>query len=431
MLQSQKLTVRASEIRTRLNEIAGLPDDAMNDDVVKETDKLNGEYQHVEARLRAAITAEAAETREAEAERAKGAPADDGDPELRELRDLQGKASIARYLRAFHDGVQLAGAEKELCEARSLTPSGQYIPFDVLLPPVGDDAPETRADVTTPGLTAAQGQPTTQHEILQRVFADTATAMLGVVMPSVGVGVQNYPRITTGAGAEFVAAGAAKEATAGAITDNTLRPVRLAARVQFDEVDTLTTAGLEESLRQDVVSAVGDRLDAQLMGLGDANVRGFLATAANGGLADYANPTAVVDFEAAAVQAARGVDGFYASREDQCTWVIGVPTYQKLASLFVTNAAVSATRSLRETLRGFMASAHIPAVASDIQQGILLKGGKDVGIRSVAPVWEGLRLKRDEETEAASGKVQITVGLYTNFALVRPAAYVRTKLKVA
>ena len=50
-------------------------------------------------------------------------------------------------------------------------------------------------------------------------------------------------------------------------------------------------------------------LDAQLVGAGDARVRGFLATRADGGLADYDDPGAVVTFASAAEQAARGVDG--------------------------------------------------------------------------------------------------------------------------
>ena len=37
MLESKKLTLRASEIRTRLSEIAALPDDGMNDEIRTES----------------------------------------------------------------------------------------------------------------------------------------------------------------------------------------------------------------------------------------------------------------------------------------------------------------------------------------------------------------------------------------------------------
>ena len=58
MTESQRLTVRASEIRQRLNEIAGLEGDALTNEVGAESDKLGTEYRDVETRLRAAVIAE-------------------------------------------------------------------------------------------------------------------------------------------------------------------------------------------------------------------------------------------------------------------------------------------------------------------------------------------------------------------------------------
>ena len=63
MTDAQRLTIRASEIRQRLNEIGGLADDAMTDEIRAEADKLTAEYRDTETRLRAAIAAEP-ETRE-------------------------------------------------------------------------------------------------------------------------------------------------------------------------------------------------------------------------------------------------------------------------------------------------------------------------------------------------------------------------------
>ena len=45
MTNAQKLTIRLSEIRQRLNEIAGLPDGDMTDEIRNEADKLGGEYK--------------------------------------------------------------------------------------------------------------------------------------------------------------------------------------------------------------------------------------------------------------------------------------------------------------------------------------------------------------------------------------------------
>ena len=270
-----------------------------------------------------------------------------------------------------------------------------------------------------------------QAAILQRVFARSAIARLGVMMPSVGVGQASYPVITTGQTAAFLAADGEKDAAAGVIGPNVLLPKRLQARVQFRLEDEMTTMGLDAALTEDLRLTIADQLDKQLVGAGSAQVRGFLATEANGGIPDYADPSVEVDFARAAAQAARGVDGIYAGSEGECAWVVGVETYTKLASLIQSNDSTSATERLRRILRDFMASANIPAAASNIQSGILAKMGAADGMSAVCPVWEGLRLIRDEVTNADKGQVQVTAVALHNFKVLRPAAFVRTKVNLA
>ena len=55
MLPSQKLAIRASEIRTRLNELGG---EDLTDETRAETDKLSAEYRDTETRMRATLVAE-------------------------------------------------------------------------------------------------------------------------------------------------------------------------------------------------------------------------------------------------------------------------------------------------------------------------------------------------------------------------------------
>ena len=149
-------------------------------------------------------------------------------------------------------------------------------------------------------------------------------------------------------------------------------------------------------------------------------------------MADYADPGAVVNFAGAAAQAARGVDGKFAGNEDECAWIVGTDTYEKLAALIQANDSTSATERLRRILRDFMASANIPDAASNVQQGILAKlGAADGFYNAICPIWEGLRLIRDEITNASSGLVQLTGTALHNFKLVRPAGFVRTKVKLA
>ena len=423
MTDSQRLAVRASEIRSRLAEIAGLADDALTDEIRSESDRLTTEYRDTETRHRAALVAESAELRDAETR----GDLDGPDAETRALMDLQGRASFGRYLTGFANQEQLSGAERELAEHRGLSTAGNVIPWDSLMPAA--PSVELRADAVTPS--PGSGNPTNQAEILQRVFARGAVARLGVSMPSVGVGQASYPIIGTGQTAAFVAKDAEKDAAAGAIEPNALGPVRLQSRVQFRVEDSMTTMGLESALREDLARAISDQLDKQVVSLGDARVRGFLATAANGGLADYADPGAVVTFATAAEQAARGVDGKYAGAEAECAWVVGTATYQKLAALIQANDSTSATERLRRLLKDFMASANIPAAAGDVQSGILAKLGGDMAMNAVLPLWEGLRLIRDEVTNADKGQIQVTAVALHNFRILRPAGFTRTKLKLA
>ena len=423
MTISQTLQLRASEIRTRLTEIAGLDGDALTDELRTESDALVSEYRNVETRTRAALVAEDEDRQAADLRLHPDAP----DAETRAVRELQGRASFGRYLSGFSDGEQLSGAEKELAEHRGITTSGSVIPWDALLPPA--PAVELRADEVTPA--PASGNPTNQSAIIQRVFSRSAVRRLGVAMPGVGVGIASYPVITAGPDPAFVAADGAKEATAGTLTANALLPKRLQGRVLFRLEDVMTVTGLESGLSADLSASLSNQLDAQLIGAGDAQVRGFLATAANGGLADYADPGNEVTFALAAAQAARGVDGTYAGGEDECAWVIGTATYQKLAALIQANDSTSATERLRRLLRDFMASANMPAAVSNIQQGILAKLGAVESLNAVCPVWEGLKLIRDEVTNAVKGQVSVTAVAFHNFKVLRADGFVRTKVKLA
>ena len=245
------------------------------------------------------------------------------------------------------------------------------------------------------------------------------------------MGEASYPIITTGAASSFKAKDAVTDSTAGVIGPNLLTPKRLSARVAFRIEDEMTTAGLDAALTEDLRLSINDQLDAQIIGAGDAQVRGFLAASTDGGLTAYADPTAVATFAGAAEQAARGVDGTFAGSEAECSWIIGTKSYAKLAGLIQANDSTSATERLRRILRDFMASANIPDAVSDVQEGILAKLGAESAMSAIAPIWQGLRLIMDPITNADKGQVQVTAVCLHNFKVLRPSAFVRTKLKLA
>ena len=178
MKKSVELTIRASEIRSEIN---GLEP---GDSTVEKRRELLGNLNTVESEWRAAVT------EEAKADEA--APDAQGlTPEEREFRQLETKAELRQAFRAVMNGDSLSGADKELQEHRGL--SGHNIPWDMVGPRTAPRT-EDRADAVSAAPTDSHLQ---QHPILARVFARSGTATLGVAMPMVGTGEQNYPVVTT------------------------------------------------------------------------------------------------------------------------------------------------------------------------------------------------------------------------------------------
>ena len=84
MTNSQRLTVRSSEIRAKLNELSGL--DELTDEQRSQIDTLTQEYRDAEAQLRAAVISEGEEE--------KRALEQEPDREVRERIELRSKANL-------------------------------------------------------------------------------------------------------------------------------------------------------------------------------------------------------------------------------------------------------------------------------------------------------------------------------------------------
>ena len=420
MTTTQRLTLRTSEVRSRLNEIAGLEGNAFTDEIRQESDTLAGEYRDLETKLRAATIAESADERRAADTTGEGA----------EIRQLQSRAELRRALHRVMNGNAIDGAERELAEARGITELNA-IPWDLVAPMAARS--EHRADAVTSDTADIEG--TSQANIISRVFAQSATMALGVSMEQVGVGEKVYPVISGGAAAEFVAADGAKEAEAMTFEPVTLAPKRLQARYLVRREDLARVIGIEEAQRRDLSMTLANTLDAQtLAGPGTgAKLAGFLATAANGGLAAATADSDVITFATAAQKHASGVDGKYAASERAISVVCGHDTYGVLAGSFVTGESTSATAYAMKMLREFRASANIPARASNkTQEAILARMGAGDGMQnSVCPVWEGLTIIRDEVTQAAKGQIALTAVALYSFRILRAAAYKRLSYKLA
>ena len=129
MTLTQKLTLRCSEIRQRLNEVAGLEGDALTAEIRSESDALGTEFRDVETKLRAAIIAEDVDPTP------NPGPAD-SDPETRERAELVRRSSIGAIFASAVEHRNTAGAEAELQGELSL--NANQIPLCAAPAPAGD-----------------------------------------------------------------------------------------------------------------------------------------------------------------------------------------------------------------------------------------------------------------------------------------------------
>ena len=416
MKKSVKLALRASEVRSEINKLD--PGEATLEkrrELLAQLDTIEGEY-------RTALTEEAAA--DTEHRDAGGLTAEE-----RERRALESRAEFRNALHAVVNDRVITGAEGELQAACGL--GGHSVPWEMIAPRRDAERTEHRADAVS---AAPASSHLIQHSILARVFARSATMTLGVAMPMVAVGDQNYPVITAGSdGAVLAKDTSVGDASAATVTANTLTPKRFQVEYIFRREDAARLMGLEEALRRDLSDALSDRLDAQVLaGSGVApNLPGFLATAANGGLAAVANPVDVT-YALAVGELAEGVEGKYAGSESEVCAVLGDETYRKLATVFETGSGESATMAYRRLSKKTMASANIPAATGDIQDGVLARVGA-MGMNAVCPVWSGVALVKDEVSSALrkAGQISVTAIMMADFKILRAGGFQRVRYKIA
>ena len=106
MTTLQRITLRLSEVRSRLLEIYGLEGEALTGEITAESETLQTEYAELEVRHRAAIIS--AEPDEQEV------TTTTGDSETRERVELRAKTGIADFLRAAAGGTSVSGAATPL-----------------------------------------------------------------------------------------------------------------------------------------------------------------------------------------------------------------------------------------------------------------------------------------------------------------------------
>lgn len=409
MTNLQKIQIRQSEVRERLNELSGM--DSLTDEQGTELEKLSNEFQDLEKRFRAAVLAEPETT-----------PAlDKPDGEGAETRALVGRSKLSAFLTEVVSGQPLAGSSPE-AELRSslLGESAQpgFVPWAMI-------APEVRVDAATSA--PATGLARNQAAVLGRVFAASATQYLGIQMPSVPVGQASYPVLTSGAAGTQAAAGTAVDAVAAVFAATALNPVRLTARYQFDVADAARMPMLEDSLRGDLSRALSDAMDSQILnGDGSApNVSGLLDA-----LTDPANPGSRTGWADYVQAVAASVDGRYANGPGQIRMLMGPGLYADAATTLHATASVSAAARYIQEIASLQVSANLPAPGGTptIGRALIARTGAP---GAVAPVWEGVQLVRDPFSGAQAGQVNLTAVALWAFAVIRAEAFAIRKFRLS
>ena len=420
MTNAQKIRLRLSQVRQRLNEVAGLGGDAFTDEIRAEAETLQSEYADLETRHRAAIVAEG----EGETQ----PNGDNPDAEARERLELRTRASLTTYLRAALSGRQVDGREAELRDAAGI---GDGIPLELWDVPSVNGNRETRADAPTgaPGTVGVN-----LDRIRPQVFANSIAPRLGIEMPRVSTGTYASATITTSLTTGSHAKGSAAEATAAGFTVSSVTPKRISARlgIRIEDVAAVGQANFESILRENLSLVLSDALDDQAIngagGNSGADLIGILQR-----LTDPSAPSAVADFDAFAAAHAGGIDGLWANTLKDVAIVCGPATMELSARTFQTatnyKGEMSAAAYAMENAGGWWTNKRMPDAASNIQQAILYRKGRSMmagagAMRTaVCPHWNEIGID-DIYSGSASGERYFTLHvLLGDVILVQPDAY--------
>ena len=431
MTPAQKIELRRSEVRERLNEISGLEGDAFTDEVRGEAETLQGEYRDLEVRHRAAVVAG-----DVAAEAGTTTPAGSA-TEDRERLELRQRASLGRYLLAALRGKSVDGAEAELQQETGV----DGIPLELWdVAPEARSSVETRADVPTsaPGTVGVN-----LDRIRPQVFAHAVLPMLGVEMPRVESGTYASATITGPLSAASQAKGGDAQAAAATFTVSTVTPKRISARlgIRIEDVAAVGQANFESVLRENLSLALSDELDDQgLNGAGGnsgADLNGLFMA-----LTDPTAPTAIADFDAFAAAHAGGIDGLWANMLSDVSILCGPASYQLSSRVFQTatnyKGEMSAAAYAKSNTGGWRTSKRMPDAVSTIQQAILYRMSRsflmnpDGAMRTaVCPTWNEVSID-DIYSGSARGERYFTMHvLLGDVIVVQPDAYAQVAFKLA
>ena len=409
--KTKRALLALSEAREALT---GAPDDA-SDERMRE---LRAAVVKCEKEYREALVADDADQ---QAANDAGAPNDDGiDAEERERREVLGKATLAGYIGAAAAGVGVAGAEAEAAAAYGCPGA---IPLEMWGRP--RKLREERAQTDPADTTDVVFEPT-----IHPLFDPSVAGYLGVDMPMVMPGVQQYPVLETSLTAAPKAKGAATPETAAAYgTTKTASPRRIGGAYRLRREDLAVLPRMESDLNRNLQSVMANTLDEQILnGNGTSpNLSGFFHQ-----LTDVAAAAQVVTFDSALSLYADAIDGLLARGVNDVATLVSTDAIKKLEVLFRSNDSPFGPSAgyLRMNTGGLRATNRIKAV-SNVSGGIIYRM-MSPDRTAVLPIWQGVEAIRDEITDKDKGEISVT--LFTMVGgpvLTRADAYGELSIKTA
>ncbi len=409
MTPLQKATLRASEIRVKLNELGALEE--LSDEQSTEIDELRSEYQTVEKRIQALTVAsdEPAET---------STPTETTESsEDRELREMRSRVDFGNYVSVAFKQSALEGAEAEY---------NQHLGIATDRFPL-----ETLADLETRAAVDGDAQ-RNQGSWIDRLFAGTAAMQLGVTMPSVSPGTSAYPVI--GSNADPKQRGRTEAATAATIsaTVTEIKPTRNSVHAVYSIEDDARLPGLSEAIRRDLGNAMTEKIDRTVF-LGDDG--------ANENAADITGLTTAGITEITITQAnkvkgdkvleelAKLIDGKYAASMGDVSLVATVGSNTLWLSTVQNSAASNDTvaQFLRANGVSWTTRGEIESNTANGDFGGFIGLRRGIQNCAVAPVWESGQMILDPYSSAKSGEVQLTLHYLWGFQIPRTANFRRLK----
>ena len=388
MLLSQKLQIRLSEIREKLNGLLQTENRTEKQSVELQT--LSTEAMRVEPEYRAALIID-------DASKETGESTSTSDPEVRERAEIRSRFSgVTEFFDAALRGHMPSGAAAEF--AASLGCRSHETPIQLIVPP------ETRAvtDAPTSGTTL---QPTTPA-----VFPRSLHAELGVLTPLVPPGQAGFPVISTNVvgSAKVHLKGVAADATAGVMTTKSVSPRRLPGTITVAVEDLALLPTLEQDLQRNLQDVLGDLYDQIIINgqAAEANVAPAITGLIGFTTAPSAEGTKDL-FPSYASKFLGSFDGMLANGPGELIGLVGTDVAKVLLKTFSTTAPLSAWAHLVANMRSVRAWKHLKSLSSNVAPVYVVQAG--VEGRCSAPIWGGMELVRDiYGTNATQGQISVT-----------------------